>query len=592
MCEHEHGHNLTISVNRLRNWLSEDPLIDWLELWGAQIGFQKSNKPVDIFQRWILTNGINWENDQIEKIRTQTAIASKIFSNTFPATAEEYEIKTDETIRAIRNKIPIIIHPFISTTLHQMFPNNESYQTRNISFCGIPDILIHRSLFERLPCLQHITFPADGEYIIGDWKYSTMTATADGKLRPCKKLNGYFAQVWMYQCALNAIFPKSAVREFGGLLPKEFRIGIKGNRQTGGLFESTGLLTCHTPDSLHEYIHSGIEWLWKCHHDGSNWDPRCDFKQIHELRPNLKNHRDGEWHLSKVLLARIQHDLTQLPFVTPTVRKRALDNNDVIEFNPSTKRAKILYKSIVNLQSTGTGTGASSWDEEIQTMKGNYTEATYNIFLEDMSLYRWIDFEFISAGWLSKEERIRWNRIELFERHPICALVGWTQKPKNDADAWIHVQHELAGVTRENEKQLWEYIQKECDETPGIKWVHWGCTEKTMFKHAFERGDIREMPHMLDLMGLFQGVQFLPTPLLNFSLKAWGNHMYKNELLPRNFPKLWTDNESDVGNFWIPEYVKWFQGGKKPNPEILLSYHRRDIYWLAAIHDKWFQSAK
>lgn len=571
-----------ISANRLRNWLAEDPLLDWLEQWGVRFGFQKSPKTQqNPFQDWIHQNGFHWEEQQIKKIQNQTAIPFRIFSNNPPQTPQEWKDRSEETIEAMTQKVPLIVHPVLCTSLDKMFPEVDSYQQRDITFWGIPDILIHRSLYNDLPCLQHLALPKKGEYLVGDWKQNTMIVNMHGDLRIQRRFHSYFSQVWLYQHALNAMKPKSVIMEYGGLIPKEYRVGAKGFRQEGGIFTSLGFLTCHMSNELQDFIHQGIEWLWKCNEEGGNWDPRKDYTQIQELRPNMKNHRDERWHYAKTILGRMQQELTQLPYVTSRVRKRALENNSTIDFNPKTKRAKIVHKSLYNLHNPENNL---SWEDEIRICRENNGSEKFDDLMQNPGDYRWIDLEFIPAGWFSSEQRGEWERVNEYERHSICVLIGWVEQ----GETWKHHQFELKEPTRACERNLWENINHECELNPNIIWVHWGSAEKTMFRQAVERGDLHKMPKMLDLMSFFQQVQFLPSPLLDFKLKSWGNLMTRRKLLPHNFPKEWEEDESDLGTFWIPAWLGWFQGTTdKPNSSSLLSYHRRDIYWLAAIHHHW-----
>jgi hypothetical protein len=69
-----------VSATRTRNWPKHDPLIDWLELYGAEHGFQKDNEsssfiPNADFTEFLLRKGGEFEDRVIELLSGRLAAA-------------------------------------------------------------------------------------------------------------------------------------------------------------------------------------------------------------------------------------------------------------------------------------------------------------------------------------------------------------------------------------------------------------------------------------------------------------------------------------------------------------------------------------
>jgi hypothetical protein len=301
-----------VSASRTRNYLLDDPLLDWLKAHGRAKGFDpdSSGESTD-FGAFLLRQGLAFEAAVFRHLAAH---------NAFVVVAQEREDARSEA--AVRRTWDLMTR---GTEIIAQAPIWNP-QTRTH---GILDLLVRSDVLEclfpgTLTAETSVPAPhlpgAEWHYRVVDVKFSTLDLLKNGHAS-AGQLH-YAAQVWLYNEALG--------RLQGYTPPCGYLLG-RAWKQTGARGASALERVCRVDrdhvrrsgERLGDLALAACDWVRRLRRDGAGWNV-LPSPSVPELRPNMRNVEDAPWHGAKKRIAEALEDLTILPRVNPENRDEAI----------------------------------------------------------------------------------------------------------------------------------------------------------------------------------------------------------------------------------------------------------------------------
>ncbi len=305
-----------VAASKTRNWLEQDPLLDWLDRYGVQRGFLPDTESVGYDPRtdmrlFVLERGIAFEQAVIALIRT--SLESARIANQ-PEDSRDLSLAL-KTVEHMRLGVPVIEQGVLRN------PQNQTY--------GVVDLLVRADLLDRIvsgavpEAEMYLSAPGLGtswHYRVVDIKFRTLSLTADGHAG--SDLLHYAVQVWIYNEALS--------RVQGFTPPSAFLLGRGWTQGSDGrgahCFERLARVdhayVRRDGTSLASTAIQAVDWVRRLRREGAGWEV-LPSPTVDELYPHARNRQDQPWHAAKRLVAREVSELTMLPGMNPGRRASA-----------------------------------------------------------------------------------------------------------------------------------------------------------------------------------------------------------------------------------------------------------------------------
>ena len=301
-----------VSASRTRNHVLDNPLIDWLDRWGKEHGYEPDPVEEDTdFLTFLFGKGNAFEAAVVEHLRGLAEVRM-----VEPEGMDREELRqlsvAEATYAAMADGAEIICQAWMRD------PQSRTY--------GAPDLLVRSDVLARL-------FPGsisdeavavaasdldigDRHYRVVDIKFSTLHLAAGGELGNSGSAPAYKAQVYIYNRALG--------RLQGYLPPKAFVLG-RGWEQTrrGEKSRGTSCLERLAPvandyasrkgGALSHQVEEAVAWVRRVRAEGRDWHVLPE-PSVDELRPSAKEDA-GRWASVVKEIVKQSEDLTQLWWV-------------------------------------------------------------------------------------------------------------------------------------------------------------------------------------------------------------------------------------------------------------------------------------
>lgn len=311
-----------VSATATRNFLLQDPLLDWLDLYGEKNGVKRDTDlpnydPRTDFTKFIFQKTGEFEAAVIAHLKTLTTVTTVAFS---AADARRLE-KVQETFAAMESGAPLIYQAVLWDAESRTY--------------GMPDLLIrsdelHR-LFPSAVTIEETAKPAKDlkgsswHYRVVDVKFTTLDLLAGGELGNDDSARAYKAQLFVYNTALG--------RVQGYLPPVSYLLGRSWKQTKQGVtsrgdscMERLAPVTHNSifrkGTSLAQAVSQATDWVRRVRKEGEQWSVLPQ-STVPELRPNMKNGEDAPWSQAKKIIAEQLEDLTLLWFVGTDKRQEA-----------------------------------------------------------------------------------------------------------------------------------------------------------------------------------------------------------------------------------------------------------------------------
>ncbi|MXX20165.1 MAG: hypothetical protein F4X03_00100 [Dehalococcoidia bacterium] len=301
-----------VSASRTRNHVLDNPLVDWLERWGEEHGYEPDPVEEDTdFLTFLFGKGNAFEAAVVEHLRGLAEVRM-----VEPEGMDREELRqlsvAEATYAAMADGAEIICQAWMRD------PQSRTY--------GAPDLLVRSDVLADL-------FPGsisdeaaamrapdlgigDRHYRVVDIKFSTLHLAAGGELGNSGSAPAYKAQVYIYNRALG--------RLQGYLPPEAFVLG-RGWEQTrrGEKSRGTSCMERLAPvandyasrkgGALSHQVEEAVAWVRRVRAEGRDWHVLPE-PSVDELRPSAKEDV-GRWASVVKEIVKQSEDLTQLWWV-------------------------------------------------------------------------------------------------------------------------------------------------------------------------------------------------------------------------------------------------------------------------------------
>jgi len=532
-----------VSATAIRNFLLNDPLLDWLDTYGKGSNrlktgnmlfdqriseYEDDAKDVSVFNNYLQAQGLRFEDEVVAYLYNK--YPKNIITIANPYQAKQAD-KVQETLDAMQEGIGII---------YQAVLHNDSNKTY-----GIADLLIRSDFVNRMfshPVLdsntQHIgcKLNAKWHYIVIDIKHITLGLRADGThLLNQGSVVAYKGQVCIYNDALAEIQGYKPKKAF--LLGRKWTYTMKGTIYAGnGWFDRLGEIDFETIDNdIASRTAAAIEWIKLVRNEGARWS--IDPPSRAELYPNMCNDSDAPWHSTKKEIAKKIGEITQVYYAGINNRNAALAKGITSWRDERCTAAALGHK----------GPKLAPIIDAILDINRSTDKIRYgdrNIKLPDSKVRFYIDFETIN----DVVEDIKADSPTTTTQSYIFMIgIGWKVRGKPE---WNYRCLTANTIDSANEKEIFlsmhdnmlEILETN-DAFEDCTVFHWSHAEKTFYDHTAEKylDDLGQYSGYLnwewyDLCKLFTNTPITVRGALTFSLKDIAPAMYRHGFIQTNWP--------------------------------------------------------
>ena len=506
-----------ISATKTRNYILDDPLIDYLKYTN-----KLKRKREDTFLNLILDNGLKFEENIIKILREK--FPNKITTISIQMDDIRNPLYFKKTIDAINNKDPIIYQGVLHNPLNKTF--------------GAPDLIVRGDYINKIINNQIDNINNDAYYII-DIKNSLMhlSAKSDNLLNN-QTLKPYKAQLLIYCQILNQIQIQNTNTNMA------FVMGSKWVRHTQNKiirssdpFDRLGIIDYANNDiSYIKLVEEAVAWNKLIHNQPKTL---CHTIPNHKnLYPNMCNQLiDPVFKKIKLDLALKNYEITSLWMCGIKHRNNALKHN-IDRWNDPQLNSKILGingqrgKTLDLILDINRSTTKIIHPPKIKSNFNNWKSR------DQLAFY--IDFETINTTIFDSED----------ESVEIIFMIGIGYSVSN-----IYYHKTIIALDLSNTEQIRIINEmlvfiKEISILNHVNYLdvnlyHWSNFEPNILCRICNNLNI-EYPNLrwTDILILFHTEPIIIKGALDFSLKSVGKALYKLKLIKTIWPKK-SNNISD-----------------------------------------------
>jgi hypothetical protein len=520
--------NKMISASSIRNYMLNDPLLDWLNYYNINtinciprakdhniITHSHHNAP-DTHTNFIMDQGIVFEKKVFDMLKNNKFSIIQIAESNQSHSVEMHNM----TIDMMRQGIDIIYQGVIHDYTAKLY--------------GSPDLLIRSDKFKEIfnydIMNKNIKAPKLGtkfHYVVVDIKHSTLHFNCNKEyLQNVNCIPAYKGQILIYNKILGNI--QGYVPRCGYMLGK--RSIYTKNKQLhidDDFMTNIGMIDYKGFDKHYNFkLTSAIEWITRMRKEGGTWQLLPNPSTI-ELYPNMKNDKDGHYRKIKNEIAENLHEITNIWWCGYNKRLLAHSKN-IYSWNDKRLNSEILELGNSNIGIT------------LDHILNINRQHKLLIRVDDLhkSIDRqWKDFGNDTMEFYIDFETLNCNigQVNINGKSDIIFMIGLGWIENNN---WNFKSFTINNNTNEDEYNMfismWEHVDSitnKMNKTNPV-FMHWSNAELTFYKKVQNKsfGYLPNM-HFYDLYKLFIDNNIVVKDALNFSLKSIGNAMYKNKLI-------------------------------------------------------------
>jgi hypothetical protein len=495
--------NNWIAASRLRNYVLNDPLIDWLRMYETK---NKSSQHIqsqnsdNIFLNLILNNGIKYEERIVQELMS-------VYTYNFVKICDSLESRNidmlDKTLDTMKEGI-YLIHQAV---LHN--PTNKTF--------GCVDLLCRSDKINEIFNGEYLTkeesttgckFNSNYHYVVVDIKWHKLQFTVknnniynEGSTPPFK------AQLLIYDQALKHMQSYSN--------NKAFVLGKNRNKDDNyilGTIDYDGF-----DEKYRKIVKDGLNYYRDFLKNGSKWEisPKPSNKYLY---PNMKNQLDTGYRKRKEEIATKINDITNIYYCGIPKRDKAFDKNitswnderltpDILGFNKQTK----IYDRVKNILEVNRNKNIYTLPKVIKNKIGEWN--TSNKYMDIF-----IDFEFFNSMFSSLETD---KHNEKFDDFLFMIGMGWIEN-----DNWVFKTLVTKKVSLDEEHKICTQMFKYIDDISKkfgkpVRLVHYNFTEKNMIEKKAIQHKLKFVKfNYLDLYKVLTEDAFAVKDSYNYKLKS------------------------------------------------------------------------
>ncbi|AYV81281.1 MAG: hypothetical protein Harvfovirus24_17 [Harvfovirus sp.] len=514
-----------VSATAIRNYMLNDPILDWLDKYYVDLGFNNGEQVTDEMRKGFLAtkkreqaklsilfdNGNIFEkavlDELLEKYPNDMVIVGKSFRD---VTRENYE----KTLNYMKEGVPIIAQGILF---------NDRNNTR-----GMADLLMRNDYISKIFAIGAADVGCEKYYSVVDIKWTTLQLCANGKLiRNGDKIGAYKGQLAIYNCALgNAMnyYPRKAY-----ILGHSWRYEKCGDKFNGSsCFDLLGEIDYEQFDK--EFIGKtaeAIRWVRNVREEGSKWSVVPP--SVVELYPNMSNSSDTPWSKVKESIAKEIEELTQLWMVGPKNRNIG-HKNGVFSWSQKGCTAASLGiqgKKIAPILNKIIDINQSDDDLSPRVIMNNDFS-----WQQETNLDLYVDFETVNGCFLKKPTNIYNNHSE----NNIIFLIGMGY---GNMGKWKFDNFKMESLNIDCEENIIDRWIERVDELccgGRARIFHWGNAEFTSLNLANRRHGNKwdkwlQKVVWIDLCRIFQDEPIVVKGAFRFKLKDIAKNMYRLKMI-------------------------------------------------------------
>ena len=503
--------NTMVSASSIRNYMLDDPLIDWLKFYNIKTTSckpKKKNTNLSILSNmtdttlthtnFIMSEGIKFEKQVVDQLKLK-------YPNNIVQVGESIDSRSkkkfQETLEYMKQGVDIIYQGVLHDYKNKLY--------------GCPDLLVRTTrLNDIFDCNLPLPIDLDDtHYSIVDIKHSTLNFACDNiHLLNSGSVAAYKGQILIYCKILDSIQKNNS---YGYILGKNNIMAT--------------INYSNYDKNYIEKVDKAILWLHEMRRDGYKWHllPR---PSRNELYPNMKNDKDFQYSKLKNELSNKIGEITSIwncgfnkrniahsKSIYSWKNKKA--NSSVFGFNRN--KTSIIVDKILEIN--------QSKRIKIRTEDLLQSSEKWQNFGDNIMEF-YIDYETINN-----------NMGQLIEDncgdYIFMIGIGWEENNK-----WMFKNFILDSLTKESEldmmKLFWDFVnikKIELGYTDSI-FIHWTQAEKLFYnKFLYKHNNINDYNfpqiNFYDLYQLFLNNCIVVNGSLDFKLKNIAGAMYRNKLI-------------------------------------------------------------
>lgn len=300
-----------ISASATRNYALNDPILDWLDLYGELKGYPRDDAlpgydPRTDFREFLFAQGREFEARVIAHLRREVEVRTITDDHLQTRTREAAE----RTFAAMHEGVPILYQGVLWDAEHGAF--------------GAPDLLVRADILERLfpgtLGAKEITIAAPDlggawHYRVVDVKFSTLHLNAAGTdLTNGGSMPAYKTQLFLYNRALGRIQGHEPPATH--LIGRSWERTQKGVDYRGNSALEIAATVAQSGEtargrSTASTAAGALHWVRRLRAEGATWQA-TPAPSTRQLYPDAGNAQDAPWHAAKRQIAHEIEELTLL----------------------------------------------------------------------------------------------------------------------------------------------------------------------------------------------------------------------------------------------------------------------------------------
>ena len=508
--------NMMISASSIRNYMLDDPCIDYYKEYNIVNTNSKPSKKnkymkpeYDIHTQYILNEGIQFEENEINEIKKKHTVIK---------VGEYYDSKNKDKFEETKNLMIQGIPIIYQAVLHNY--NNNTY--------GLPDLLVRS---DYINILMGYNVISNDEAMIGspklgipwhykviDIKHSTIPVLYDmSTVSDNINMMPYKGQIYIYTMALNQILGLDM--QTGFIWGKKYESSkqiIINHRNKLGIVKFD--------NKLYDKVNAACDWLRSMRKEGAKWS-LIPLPSRSELYPNMKNNMDSPYKNIKKEFSIMYNEITSIWNCSYIMRMNAhkMGIYSYIDIRCNSKTLGMINKTgtivdkilDINRQNKDIirpkyiSYDRSNWIQENPTILGSF-----------------LDYETININ----------NNIYIF-----MIGIGYEK-----SGVWVYKNFIMKELTEIEELNMFhkfnEYINNILIENnmEEIKFYHWSNAEKISYdkfrnKHIKHGKNIATY-NFYDMSKIFLEEPIVIKNALSYSLKSIAKALFKNGLITTIWP--------------------------------------------------------
>jgi len=284
-----------ISATKVNNYMLNDKLVDWLELYGKNYNFKKEKST---FKQFIFKKGYEYEEFIIKELKKKY----------------KYEFIDIGTDKYNANNISFQEKTLEAMSKYRIIYSGCLINDKNKTF-GIPDLLIRCDLIEEI---LDVYYPYSViHYVVVDIKSSKLKICENEKISNINFIKANKGQLYIYNEALSELQHYNPQRAY-----------ILGKNTNGCIDFQT-----YDKDII-DITKEGIEWYKLLLNEGNGWNPYS-----HPLlKPNMCCKINYEWENIKNKIAKKRNDFTRYWYISEKFREETCNEIRVPDSFPKSRR--------------------------------------------------------------------------------------------------------------------------------------------------------------------------------------------------------------------------------------------------------------